>query len=259
MTNASTGFTVWLTGMNGSGKSTLARYLANRFQALGRSVEVLEGNEVNDLFARGLQENKDDRNLLVKRLGYAARGITKAAGVAIVPALSPYRDAREQLRREIGRFVEVFVDCPVEVLISRDTTGRYKKAMTGEIANFVGITDPYEPPQNPEVIVRTDAENVADAAERIFQSLLDLGYLKGDDAQMLSGKGLKKGKGKKPLERSAKAAKVAAAAAAKAAEKAKAPKAEAKAAARRPEKQAAKARPAARDTKSGKAKKKARK
>ena len=132
-TNSAAGFTVWLTGMNGAGKSTLAKYLATRFNALGRTVEVLESNEVSELFAKGLNETKEDRNLLVKRLGFAARGITRAQGVAIVPALSPYRDARDQLRREIGRFVEVFVDCPVEVLISRDHTGRYKKAMTGEI------------------------------------------------------------------------------------------------------------------------------
>lgn len=198
MTNTSTnGFTVWLTGMSGSGKSTLAKYLAGRFNALGKPVEVLEGNEVSDLFARGLGETKEERNLLVKRLGYAARAITKAGGVGIVPALSPYRDARDQIRREIGRFVEVFVDCPVDVLISRDTTGKYKKAMTGEIPNFVGITDPYEPPQNPEVIVRTDSEHVAEAAERIFQSLLDLGYLRNDDVHLLAGKKMAKGKGKK--------------------------------------------------------------
>jgi adenylylsulfate kinase len=198
MTNTThNGFTVWLTGMSGSGKTTLAKYLAGRFNALGKPVEVLEGNEVSDLFARGLGESKEERNLLVKRLGYAARAITKAGGVGIVPALSPYRDARDQIRREIGRFVEVFVDCPVDVLISRDTTGKYKKAMTGEIPNFVGITDPYEPPQNPEVIVRTDSEHVADAAERIFQSLLDLGYLRNDDVHLLAGKKMAKGKGKK--------------------------------------------------------------
>lgn len=191
------GFTVWLTGMSGSGKTTLAKYLAGRFNALGKPVEVLEGNEVSDLFARGLGETKEERNLLVKRLGYAARAITKAGGVGIVPALSPYRDARDQIRREIGRFVEVFVDCPVDVLISRDTTGKYKKAMTGEIPNFVGITDPYEPPQNPEVIVRTDSEHVSEAAERIFQSLLDLGYLRNDDVHLLAGKKMAKGKGKK--------------------------------------------------------------
>src|SRR5256885_5277465 len=108
--NIANGFTVWLTGMNGAGKTTLAKYLATRFQALGKPVEVLENNEVNELFAKGLGESKEERNLLVKRLGYAARAITKAGGVSIVPALSPYRDARDELRRQIGRFVEVFVD-----------------------------------------------------------------------------------------------------------------------------------------------------
>ena len=261
MTTSSTGFTVWLTGMNGSGKTTLAKYLAGRFNALGRPVEVLEGNETAELFAKGLGETKEERNLLVKRLGFTARGITRAQGVAIVPALSPYRDARDQLRREIGRFVEVFVDCPVEVLISRDTTGRYKKAMTGEIANFVGITDPYEPPSNPEVTVRTDSEAVAEAADRIFQSLLDLGYLRGEEVHLLAGKSMKKGKlakkakGSKPADIRTGTSPKPAAAAAKPAAKAE-PKAEAKSAARRPDKSGSKARPAARAAKTVKASKK---
>lgn len=243
MSNASTtGFTLWLTGMAGSGKSTLAKYLAGRFQALGRPAEVLEGTEVTELFAKGLGETKEERNLLVKRLGFAARGITRSGGVAVVPALSPYRDARDQLRREIGRFVEVFMDCPVEVLMSRDNTGRYKKAMNGEIPNFVGITDPYEPPANPEVTVHTDSEQVAEAAERIFQSLLDLGFLKPDDVHLLAGKALKKGKpGKKQPAKIAKPAAI-----------------KGKPAARRPVKPVAKARPAAHAAKAKPAKKKAR-
>lgn len=247
MSNAATGFTVWLTGMAGSGKSTLAKYLSGRFQALGRAVEVLEGNEVNELFAKGLGETKEERNLLVKRLGFTARGITRAQGVAIVPALSPYRDARDQLRREIGRFVEVFVDCPVDVLMQRDNTGRYKKAMNGEIPNFVGITDPYEPPANPEVTVHTDQEQVAEAAERIFQSLLDLGFLKPDDVHLLAGKALKKGKPGKQKANKAPPAKIAKPASAKG-----------KPAARREVKPAAKARPAAHSAKAKPAKKKAR-
>jgi adenylylsulfate kinase len=214
MSSQSSGFTVWLTGMNGSGKSTLAKYLDGRFRALGRQAEVLEGDEVSEIFVRGLAETKEDRNLLVKRLGYAAKVITRAQGVALVPALSPYRDARDQLRREIGRFVEVFVDCPVETLISRDNTGRYKKAMSGELPNFVGITDPYEPPQNPEVTVHTDSESVADAAQKIFQSLLDLGYLSNDDIKLLVGKKLTaqkpaKGGKKKGGAKAAKAPKAA--------------------------------------------------
>ena len=108
------GFAIWLTGMSGAGKSTLAKYMGERFRALGHPHEVLENTEVDELFARGLQETKEGRNLLVRRLGFVARHIAKSGGIAIVPALSPYRDARDQLRKEIGRFVEVFVDCPVD-------------------------------------------------------------------------------------------------------------------------------------------------
>jgi adenylylsulfate kinase len=203
MASPQTGFTVWLTGMSGSGKTTLAKYIGERLKALGRPHEVLESAEVEELFGRGLPETKEGRNLLVKRLGYSARMMTRAGGVAIVPALSPYRDARDQIRREVGRFVEVFVECPVDVLISKDTTGKYKKALSGEIPNFVGITDPYEPPQNPEVIVHTDKESVADSAMKIFQVLLDLAYLQPDDVKVLVGKKLaaqKKGKKKEPAE-----------------------------------------------------------
>jgi adenylylsulfate kinase len=188
MPNSTTGFTLWLTGMNGAGKSTLAKYIEARFRALGRPVEVLEGEAVSELFTKGLGDTKEDRNLLVSRVGFIARAISASSGIAIVPALSPYREARDQLRRQIAKFVEVFVDCPVEELIKRDTTGRYKKALSGELPNFVGITDPYEPPANPEVVVRTDLEPVADSAQKIFQTLLNLGLLDGEAVKLLAGK-----------------------------------------------------------------------
>jgi adenylylsulfate kinase len=174
--------------MNGAGKTTLAKYLEARFRALGRPVEVLESPTFTALFGQGLGENKEDRNLLVNRLGFIAQAITASGGLAIVPALSPYREARDQIRRQIGKFIEVFVDCPVEELIKRDTTGRYKKALSGELPNFVGVTDPYEPPANPEVVVRTDLEPVGDSAQKIFQTMLNMGVLSGDDVKLLSGK-----------------------------------------------------------------------
>ena len=188
MTSVTSGFTVWLTGMNGAGKTSLAKYIEARFRALGRHVEVLENPTFSTLFTQGLGETKEDRNLLVARLGFVAQAITASGGVAVVPALSPYREARDLIRRQIGKFVEVFVDCPVEELIKRDTTGRYKKALSGELPNFVGVTDPYEPPANPEVVVRTDLEPVADAAQKIFQTLLNMTLLTAEDVKLLSGK-----------------------------------------------------------------------
>lgn len=195
------GFTLWLTGMSLAGKSTIARYVAERFRVLGRQVELLDGPDVHDLFAKGLQENKDDRNLYVRRIGFVSRAVTRSGGVAIVPTISPYRDARDQVRRETPKFVEVFVDCPIDELIKRDTTGRYKKAMAGELTNFIGITDGYEPPKLAEVVIQSNVEPVAQAAQRIFQMLLDLGLLQPDDVKLMAGAKLTKGAGKKARDK----------------------------------------------------------
>ncbi len=181
------GFTLWLTGMRGAGKSTLAGYVGQRLKSVGRQVEVLDGDELEKSAISAGFETKEARQSEVRRLGFLARLLSRNNVVAIAASLSPYRDNRDQNRREIGRYVEVFVDCPVETLMQRDAKGLYKKALAGELTDFIGVTAPYEPPANAEVVIRTHEERVEESAQKIFQALLDLGYLKPAEVSAIIG------------------------------------------------------------------------
>lgn len=183
----STGFVVWLTGMNRSGKSTLAEHLAKRFGGAGRHVELLDEDGDAKVLIDGLGATKEERAKAVARLGFAAKGILRSGGIAVVAALSPYRDAREQLRKEARRFVEVFVDCGMEKLQQRDPEGLYKRALAGELKQVPGVDVPYEPPSHPDVTVHTDQLSVADAGMRIFQALVDLKYVGPAEFGRLTG------------------------------------------------------------------------
>jgi len=171
------GFTVWFTGLPSSGKTTLARMLEKELKERGFSVEVLDGDEVRERLSKGLGFSKEDRDENIWRIAYVARLITNSGGVAITCAISPYRDLREKARMEIGRFIEVYVRCPVEECIRRDVKGLYKKALSGEIKNFTGISDPYEEPLNPETIVGTHRETPEESLNKIISGLTNLGYL----------------------------------------------------------------------------------
>jgi adenylylsulfate kinase len=180
-----TGFVIWVTGMNGSGKTALAGFLHKRLAAVGRAVELLDAEHPENPLTKGLGGTKDDRDIAVRRIGYTARLVARSGGIAVVAAISPYREPREQLRREIRRFVEVFVDAKMEVLQKRHPV--YKRALAGEAKNVPGVDDPYEPPTHPDVTVRTDEESVEDAGKRIFQLLVDVKYLGTPDFMRLSG------------------------------------------------------------------------
>jgi adenylylsulfate kinase len=197
------GFTIWMTGMSGAGKSTLANYLAARLRSFGRKVELLDGDEIREVLSKGLGYSKEDRNTNIRRIAYVAKLLSRNGVVAITAAISPYREAREQARRDIGRFVEIFVDCPVEKLIERDTKGLYKKALAGELPNFTGITDPYEPPAAPEIVARTDQESVDDSAQKILQVCVNLGYLSVAEVKAMTGKKVKREPAKKGRRRAA--------------------------------------------------------
>ena len=181
------GFVVWLTGMARTGKSTLGAQLVRRFAAVGRRVEFLDGDDPDELLTQGLGVSKDERIVAVRRLGYVARLLARNGAVAVVAHLSPHREARDAVRREVRRFVEIFVDCPMEVLLQRDTEGLYKKALAGELKNVAGVDDPYEPPTHPEVRVLTNQEKVDQAVTRIFQALVDLKYLGPTEFGRLTG------------------------------------------------------------------------
>src|SRR6266851_3008570 len=169
----SAGFTVWFTGMSGAGKSTLAAGLANRLRRLGKTVEVLDGGEAEQFLNVAHGQNEDARNLEARKLAWVCRLVTRGGGIVLQAAIeSPYKETRDEARRQIGRFAEVFVECPIETLIQRDKTGRYKKALAGELKNLVGISEPYEPPQHPEVIVDTSKNTVDEAVEHILGQLV---------------------------------------------------------------------------------------
>lgn len=123
-----------------------------------------------------------------RRMGFVANLLSRNGTAVLVAAVSPYKSSRDDSRKAIGRFVEVYVDCPTDKLIQRDTTGRYKKALGGEIPNFIGITEPYEPPNSPEVTVRSENDSVEEGGLKIFQALLDLGYVTSEDMKTITGK-----------------------------------------------------------------------
>jgi adenylyl-sulfate kinase len=171
------GFTVWLTGLSGAGKTTLAGRLERVLSERGREVEVLDGDVVRTHLSKGLGFSKEDRDTNIRRIGFVCKLLTRHGVATVVAAISPYRDVRDDVRRDVGNFVEVFVTCPLEVLVHRDVKGLYARALRGDLANFTGVSDPYEPPLNPEVVVDTGNETIDQSVARIVAKLEDLGYL----------------------------------------------------------------------------------
>jgi adenylylsulfate kinase len=170
--SATTGFTLWLTGLSGAGKTTLAAALRDRLIARGHRVEVLDGDEVRKNLSAGLGFSKEDRDTNVRRIGYVARLLSRNGVVAIVASISPYRGTRDEVRREHeAAFVEVFVDCSIEALVRRDGKGLYAKALRGELQNLTGVSDPYEPPSGAEVTVHTDREQAHESLAKILSCL----------------------------------------------------------------------------------------
>jgi adenylyl-sulfate kinase len=174
------GFTLWFTGMSGAGKSTISALLAERLRALGAKVEVLDGDVVRTHLSKGLTFSKEDRDENIRRIGFVCELLTRNGVIAIVAAISPYRAVREEVRAKIGAFVEVYVECPIQVLAERDVKGLYRKALAGQIANFTGVSDPYEPPASPEVVVNSSRETPQESAERIWATLEHLGLVSFD-------------------------------------------------------------------------------
>jgi adenylyl-sulfate kinase len=173
------GFTLWFTGLSGSGKTTLARRVEQALRTRGLRVEVLDGDVVRQNLSKGLGFSKEDRDVHIRRIGFVCNLLSRNGVVAIAAAISPYRAIRDEVRaaQDTGRFVEVYVDCPLEVLAERDVKGLYRKAMKGEISNFTGVSDPYEAPGSPEVTVHTDQETVEESTAKIMGWLESNAYL----------------------------------------------------------------------------------
>jgi adenylyl-sulfate kinase len=171
------GVTVWLTGLPSAGKSTIAVRLAEVLTAWGQSVELLDGDEIRERLSKGLGFSRPDRDENIRRISYVARLLTKHGVVAVVAAISPYRATRDEARAEIGRFVEVHVNCELAECVRRDVKGLYAKALSGQIKQFTGISDPYEEPMSPEAVVNTHAESLDESVAKVIETLGFLGYL----------------------------------------------------------------------------------
>lgn len=175
------GVTIWLTGLSGAGKSTIARALATALRERGRGVEVLDGDEVREHLSKGLGFSKADRDTNVRRIAFVAGLLTRHGVAVITAAISPYRETRAEARATIGPFVEVYVRCSLDELVRRDVKGLYARALRGEIAHFTGVSDPYEEPLTPEVIVDTDREDIETGVGRVLAFLKEAGHLEPTD------------------------------------------------------------------------------
>ncbi len=171
------GVTIWFTGLSGAGKTTIRMAVEEKLRANQLKVEVLDGDIVRENLTKGLGFSKNDRDENIRRIGFVAHLLSRNGVIVLVSAISPYRDIRQQVREQIGDFVEVFVNAPLEVCESRDVKGLYRKARAGEIKQFTGIDDPYEPPLNPEVECRTDQETLDQSVAKVMHKLAEMGYL----------------------------------------------------------------------------------
>ena len=177
----SQGFTLWFTGLSGAGKTTLTQAILPALRARGVKVEVLDGDEVRTNLSKGLGFSKEDRDTNIRRIGYVARLLARNGVGVIAAAISPYRDVRDEVRRSIEAdgavFVEVFVKASLETLVARDVKGLYKKALAGEIQQFTGVSDPYEEPRAPALVIESDHETVAASAARLIAKLEELNLI----------------------------------------------------------------------------------
>jgi adenylyl-sulfate kinase len=171
------GVTVWFTGLSGTGKTALALRLEETLRKRGLKVERLDGDIVRKSLTRDLGFSQEDRDKNIERVTFVAKLLTRNGVAVLCSFISPYREVRARSRQEIGSFVEVYCYAPLETLIERDVKGLYRKAMAGEIANFTGISDPYEPPENPEVTIDSSTETIDDSLDRILRKLEELGHV----------------------------------------------------------------------------------
>ena len=174
------GFTLWFTGLSGAGKTTIAEIVGSQLEEGGRLVEYLDGDVVRTNLSKGLGFSKEDRDTNIERIGWVASRLTRQGAAVLVSAISPYEEARQKARElveEFGTFVEVFVDTSVEECARRDVKGLYEKAFKGEIKEFTGVSDPYEVPSNPEIVLKTEEYEPQESARIVLERLEETGLL----------------------------------------------------------------------------------
>ena len=171
------GFTLWFTGLSGAGKSTISERVFERLRESGAKVELLDGDVVRTHLSKGLGFSREDRDTNVRRIGFVCELLSRNGAIAIAAAISPYREVRDEIRGRIDNFVEVYVQCPIEVLAERDVKGLYRKALAGEIDSFTGVSDPYEPPLHPEVTVDSSRESLDESVGKVWTKLRDMGLI----------------------------------------------------------------------------------
>ena len=182
MTQKHRGVTVWFTGLSGAGKTTIRMEVEQILRTQGCKVEVLDGDIVRQNLTKGLGFSKDDRDENIRRIGFVSNLLTRNGVIVLVSAISPYREIRDEVRSRIGDFVEIYVNAPLSVCEQRDVKGLYKKARAGEIKQFTGIDDPYEPPLHSEVECKTDRETPQESAAKVLLKLEEMGYLTVNNA-----------------------------------------------------------------------------
>jgi adenylylsulfate kinase len=180
------GLTIWFTGLSGAGKSTLAEAVAQRLRAQGELVEIMDGDAVRTHLSKGLGFSREDRDTNIKRIAFVCNLLTRNGVICISAAIAPYREARAWAREEIGDFIEVYVKCPLEVCRERDVKGLYKLVDEGKIQHFTGIDDPYEEPENPDLVIETSRQSLEESVETLLAKVRSLGYLQQEDAQLVA-------------------------------------------------------------------------
>ena len=171
------GFTLWFTGLPCSGKTTVSKIVEKELRSRGLSVESLDGDEVRRHLSKDLGFNKEDRDAHIERIGFIAKLLSRNGVATLAAFVSPYRTVRDHLRSEVENFVEVYVKCPLEDCMQRDVKGMYRKAIAGEIQNFTGISDPYEEPLDPEIVIETNKETPTESAGHVIRNLESLGCI----------------------------------------------------------------------------------
>jgi len=171
------GVTLWFTGLSGAGKTTISQAVAEALRAKGYPLEILDGDIVRQNLTKGLGFSKEDRDENIRRIGFVSHLLTRNGVIVLVSAISPYREIRQEVREKVKDFVEVYVNAPLAVCEERDVKGLYKRARAGEIKAFTGISDPYEPPVNPEIECRTDKEELSESVAKVLHKLQELDYV----------------------------------------------------------------------------------